>query len=471
MLSVFILAMLNVSIMASLRNLPIVASYGLSAVVFFFLVAIFFLIPCALISAELATGWTMGGGIYIWVKEAFGDRWGFFAIWMQWAHNLSWYPVILSFVAGTIAYIINPALVENKTFVLSIVLSSFWGMTFINYFGIRTSSIVSTIGVILGTIIPGIFVIGLGISWLTEKQPVQTPLSFEALFPDLSKIGNLSFLAGLFLAFSGLEVSAVHAKEVKDPQKNYPRAIILAAIITFFVFMLGALAIAIVIPEKEISLVAGLMEAFKIFFSYYHLEWILPIMGILLVIGAAAEVNAWIGGPIRGLHATSLHGDLPPLFQRVNKHGMPTSLLLFQAIVVTLCSFVILELPTLSAAFWILSVLSAQSYLFMYILLFLAGIKLRYEKPHVPRAYRIPYKLPGIWIVGSLGVFACLFAIFLGFFPPTQLEVGNIIFYESFLIGGLVFMVAVPLIFHFFRKPHWIKIPPSISNWTDQDKS
>ena len=97
-ISVFILAMLNVSMMASLRNLPLVAEYGYSAIFYFVIVGIMFLLPCALVSAELATGWPKSGGVYIWVREAFGDLWGFFAIWMQWVHNVAWYPVIMSFV-------------------------------------------------------------------------------------------------------------------------------------------------------------------------------------------------------------------------------------------------------------------------------------------------------------------------------------------------------------------------------------
>src|SRR5580704_6908913 len=93
-LSIFMLAMLNVSIMASLRNLPLVAEFGLSAIFYFFIVGLIFLVPCALISAELATGWPKSGGVYIWVREGLGDRFGFLAIWMQWVHNIAWYPVI-----------------------------------------------------------------------------------------------------------------------------------------------------------------------------------------------------------------------------------------------------------------------------------------------------------------------------------------------------------------------------------------
>ncbi len=448
--------MLNVSIMASLRNLPLVASYGLTSIFFFVLVGIFFLIPSALVSAELATGWSKGGGVYIWVREALGDRWGFFAIWTQWIHSIPWYPVILSFAATTIAYVFNPDLATNKWFVVAVILVSFWAMTLLNYLGIETSSWFSTIGVILGTLLPGILIISLGCFWIFQGNPINTPIDASALLPDFKSIGDFTFLAGLFLAFAGLEVSAAHAREVKNPQKNYPRAIIFAAIITFTVFMLGSLAIAFVIPQGNISLAAGLMEAFAQFFSYYKLQWLLPLVGVLLIIGAAAEVNAWIAGPAKGLFATTSHGNLPPMFHKVNKRGVPTNLLLFQAIIVSFASLVILQLPTISAAFWILSAMTAQIYMLVYILMFISAIRLRYTKPHVPRAYKVPYGKKGIWFFSILGLMACVFVIALGFVPPAQINVGSLLFYELFLSIGLAIAIALPLIIHALRKPHWI---------------
>lgn len=460
-LSIFVLAMLNVSVMASLRNLPLVAEYGLGSVFYFLLVALLFLVPCALISAELATGWPKTGGIYIWVREALGDRWGFFAVWVQWAHNLSWYPVILSFVATTLAYVINPELGSNKYYVLAVVLCSYWGMTLLNYLGIKTSSWFSTLGVMIGTILPGILIISLGISWVMGGHPMQISFDVQSIFPRPDNINNLVFLAGMFLAFAGLEVTAAHAGNVINPQKNYPRSIILAAGITFLLFMLGSLAIAVVIPKAEISLVAGLIEAFHRFFSVYNLEWILPIMAFLLVIGAIAEVNAWIIGPIKGLYATSTHGNLPPFFHKLNKKGVPTHLLLFQAIIVSLSALVFLQMPSISASYWILTALSAQSYLVMYILMFISAIKLRYSKPHVPRAYKVPFKMKGIWTIALTGIFASLFAIFMAFIPPAQLQTGSLLFYEMFLILGLFIMCGIPLIIYQFRQPSWMRAATS----------
>lgn len=457
MISVFVLAMLNVSIMASLRNLPLVAEFGLSSLFFFVVVGLCFLVPSALISAELATGWPKDGGVYIWIREALGDRWGFFAIWMQWIHNVAWYPVIMSFVATTLAYVVDPTLIGNKHFVFTVVLVGFWGMTILNYLGMKTSSWFSTIGVMLGTIAPGLFIITLGFVWLGNGNPSQIAFSFEKLLPNLHDFQNLSFLAGLFLAFAGLEVSGAYAANVQNPQKNYPRAIILAALITFLLFMLGSLSIAIVTPVNEISLVGGLMEAFKAFLQHYQLTWLLPLMGALLIIGAIAEVNSWIIGPVKGLHATAIHGNLPPIFQVVNKHGTPTRLLFFQAAIVTATSLLFLYVPTVNHAFWMLTALSAQSYLLMYILLFIAAVVLRYRKPHVPRVYRVPFEAPGIWFFAALGILASLFAIAIGFIPPKELALqGSHFFYYAVLVVGLTIMCTIPLIIHQLRKPYWM---------------
>ncbi len=441
--------------MASLRNLPIVAEYGFGSAFFFLLVAILFLFPAGVVSAELATGWNRTGGIYIWVREAFGPGWGFFAVWMQWFHNVTWFPAILSFSASTFAYLINPALAENKLYLISFILGGFWCFTIFNYFGLKNSSWFSAIGVIAGTIIPGIVLIGLAALWIARGEPIQIQFSKEALIPSVGTVQNIVFLTGLFLAFGGLEVSAVHAREVKNPQRTFPLAIALAGALSLALYVMGALAIAFMIPKEKISLVAGLMETFELFLGDFNLKGFLIPLGLMIILGAVGELNAWIIGPVRALHATSKHGDLPLFFQKLNRHGMPSNLLFFQGLIVTIVSFVFLFMPSASSAFWILSAMSAQIYLLMYVLMFLAAIKLRYSHAHIVRPYRIPYHMPGIWAVGTVGALSSLAGILVGFIPPSQLHVGNLFFYESFLIGGLLITILFPILLYHFRKPSW----------------
>jgi glutamate:GABA antiporter len=454
-LNVFLLALLNLAITTSLRNLPLVAEYGLSAAFLFCIVALVFLFPCALVSAELATGWTQTGGVYIWVREAFGSRWGFFAIWMQWVHNVTWYPAIMSFTATTLAFVFKPELAANKAYVLSVVLIGFWGMTILNLMGLKISSLFSAFCVIAGTIIPGFFILFLGANWIFSGEPLQISFQWRDVIPEFSGIKDIVFLSGLVLAFTGFEVNAAHAREVKNPQKDYPRSILISALLSFILLSFGSIAISVVIPKEQISLVAGLMDAFTLLLKPYGLPLLIPVLAILIVLGAIGETNAWIIGPVRGLFATSKHGDLPPFFQKLNKKAIPYNLLIFQGIIVTLASFVILFMPTTGGAFWILSALSVQLYLVMYAFMFIAAIRLRYTHSEVKRSYRIPYKNIGMWITASLGFLATLFAFFLAYVPPSQLPVGNLFFYEGFLIIGLLSMVAVPLFIYRFRKPEW----------------
>jgi glutamate:GABA antiporter len=155
--------------------------------------------------------------------------------------------------------------------------------------------------------------------------------------------------------------------------------------------------------------------------------------------------------------ATAQHGDFPPLLQKTNKNAMPVSILILQATIVSILSLVFLYMPSVSASYWVLIAMAAQLYMIMYVLLFISAIRLRYLKPNVERAYRVPGGTIGIWIVSCLGIGASLFATIISFLPPSQLQTGNIFEYEAILIGGTAIFCIIPLIIYRLRKPEWKK--------------
>lgn len=445
-LSVFSLTMMNVIAVDSLRNLAVSAEYGLALVFFYAVAALMFYIPCVLVAAELATGWPQTGGAYIWVREAFGRRWGFLAIWLQWGYNVVWYPTILSFISGTLAYLINPKLASNSFYMWGMVISIYWAVTLINCLGIRTSSRVSVWGAMMGTLLPMFLIVGLGAFWLFSGRPLQIDITLRNFLPTSHSFANLAFLISLIFSLMGMEMSAIHAGEVDKPEKNYPRALAYSSLIIWFSLVLSSLSIALVIPRHELNFVSGLVDAFSMFFQSYHLNWLLPIVILSIVIGCMSEVSTWVIGPTRGLLIAAKESSVMRRLHHVNGKGAPVGILLFQASIFTVLSTVFLLMPTVNSSYWILTALTSQVALLYYSLVFAAAIRLRYTSPMVARAFQIPGGKPGMWIAVTLGITSCFTAIFLGFQPPAQLHIGNVFYYEAFLLGGLTMFCGMPML-------------------------
>lgn len=443
-LSVFSLVMINVIAVDSLRTLPMSAKLGYSLISYYLLAAIAFFIPIALVAAELATAYPNTGGLYIWVREAFGRRAGFITIWLQWIYNVVWYPTILAFIAATLAYIFAPALANDKFYLLFTVLGLFWLFTLLNCFGMRLSSLVSIIGAIFGTILPMLGIIFLGVSWYWLGHPVaNVDTSF---LPDFSSFGNLALFSAVLFGLIGMEMSAVHAEEVKNPQHDYPRAILYSILIIFLTLVFSSLAIVMVVPNQELSVVSGLIDAFAIFFKTYHMPWMTYVVAILIIIGGLSCVSAWIIGPTKGLLIAARDGSLPACLGKVNRYGAPVSILVLQGLIFTLLSSVFLLFDSINAAYWLLSDLCAQMALLVYVFMFAAAIKLRYSQPNQVGSYRIPGGKKMVCLIASIGMACCVTAMLIGFVPPTQIPVGNTVFFELFLFGGLFLFIALPWI-------------------------
>ncbi len=445
--------MLSVSAIVSLRNLPANALLGPQTITFFLAAGVCFFIPVALACAELSSGWPKEGGVYLWVEEAFGPNFGFMATWLQWMESVIWLPTVLSFIAATLAYLIDPELENSRIFLVTSMFIVLWATTFINFKGIKTSSFISTAGVLLGTLIPGIILIILGCSQLpTAEANGYLQFSAETLTPS-GDLGTLVIFTGILLGLGGMEIPAYHIKNVRNPRIDYPKAMFLATIIILSIYILSSLAIAAVIPKEQMSLIAGPMQAFHIFFSKFGYTWTSPILAGLTLLGSLALLNTWIIGPSKGLLSSTKEGYMPKIFMRTNQSEVPTALLYLQAICGTLLLSLFILSPSINAAYWMINVLAAQVYLVMYFILFLALIKLRYSQPGVNRNYKIPGGKIGIWIVGGLGALSCLFAIVIGFIRPSDIAVSySATQYALILMSGMLLSGLPPIIFILSRR-------------------
>ncbi|MFH1781579.1 MAG: amino acid permease [Patescibacteria group bacterium] len=454
-LGVFTLAMINVSLICNLRGLPIMATYGLSIIFFLLIAVVFFLIPTAFISAELASTFPGKGGIYHWVRQAFGERWAFVAISLQWLQNLFFFTTALAAGSAVLAFLINPKLAQNPYFTIAVIIVFYWGSILINLRGMKASGRLANFGSTVGLIFPGIALLAIGLIWVFTDQSVAIPISWQAAMPNLSNIGNFVFLGGLFLYFAGTEVSAVHVNEVKNPQKDYPKAILISSVIIILVFLFGALAIAMIVPKDQISLTAGLMEAFYVVSKTFNISWLIPVVVLVMAPGMMVQVSSWIAGPSRGLFVAAQNGDLPRVFQKMNKHDMPVNIMLVQGAIVTLISLLFVFSSTVSSGFWFFTAISAILYLFVYIIMFLTGIKLRKKFPDKPRPFSVPGGRKGMWFFAGLGILACAAGIPLSTLPSSELTDISLEKYIITITVLAIFFIALPFVIFALRKPSW----------------
>jgi amino acid transporter len=454
-LGVFALAMINVAAVLSIRNFPSMAEYGWSSIGWYIIGTVLFLIPISLAGAELATGWPEGGGIYAWVKQAFGEKGGFTALFCEWSNNLVWFPTVLAFIASTLAFAITPDLANNHLYMFSVMMIAFWGTTLIAYFGPEVSTKFSNVGVILGSIIPSILIILFGIWWLVAgSATVLPPFTPAAIVPALN-LATLPFFSTIILLFAGMEMAGFHALETRNPQKDYPKAMAFSAIIIFFCTVFATLAIAFVIPASKLSLASGVMQAIQYFLEAANLPGLVAPMAILITIGGVVSLAAWLIGPAQGLGVVADEGNMPPMFNRTNRYGAPVAILVMQALIGSVISLLYVFLPSVNQAYWILSAMTTELLCIVYVLIFASLIKLRYSKPDTLRPFRIPGGMAGIWLVGGMGAFGVIFAFLVGLMPPSFFPSAPV--YIGAVLLGTFLLAVPPLIFLKLKKPGWLK--------------
>lgn len=445
--------MINLAAILSLRNLPLPSTYGLSMIVFYLIAALTFFIPVALISADLATMVPEEGGMYEWIRRALGDRTAFLCVWLSLVTTVTALTLTLIFIATALAFAIDPSLAGNRHFTCSVVLVLTWVATVLSLGGMKLSGRLTAAAALIGTIIPGLLTVGLGFYWVLSHHPSQISFGWSHLWPDFSKFSNVSFLAGIMFAFAGIEMSAYHMRDVRDPQRTFPRAIFYSTALILLISVLGSLTIALVLPRREILLEAGVIQGLSTMLSGLGVPHLSCLLGFSMAFGGIAFILAWIAGPARGLHATHRTGHLPPFLQRLNTNGMPSRILLIQALVVSIFALLFLQLPSVSLGFWILNASSAVMILVMYFFLFLSGILLR-KRYHRNRS--LLGGRPVLFLLSIVGLANILLCLLVGFILPTELA--DLMSRRHFFLAVLtstVFLSCPPFLFFLLSKESW----------------
>jgi putative glutamate/gamma-aminobutyrate antiporter len=440
-----------VAVVASLRAAPTMAVYGLASIFLYVVPAIVFLVPQTLVSAELASAWP--GGIYRWVTEAFGPKLGLLAIWCQYAMTIFYYPAMLAYVASTFAYVVDPSLASSGVFTAIVIIVVYWAAVLVSGRGMKAVSGLSSAGAIIGTIIPGVVLVGMGAVYLLQGNASAAPLHVHNLLPAWAGIASLVLIVNNFLSYSGMEMNAVHVSDLKDPPREFPKVMFASIGIVLAIFILPALAVSFIVPASDVSLTAGVMQAFTSFFGYFGVSFLVPVVGLMIIAAMLGGMLAWLAGPSTGLLLIGREqGFIPPYFQKLNKRGMQMNIMIWQGVITSLIACLYAFLPAVSNAYWIFEVMTTQIYLIMYLLMFTTAVKLRRSQPKRPRGYVVP----ALSLMCAMGFVSTVGAFIIGFVPPSQFHSGGPLVYILLILGGVGIMgPGVPLLLDRFKKPHW----------------
>jgi amino acid transporter len=387
------------------------------------------------------------GGIYAWTKQALGEGHGFLCGWCYWINNILYYPNLLIAAAVIATYIIGQGetgLSDRWSFVLPVTLVALWLSVIINIVGLGTGKWLQNAGGI-GTYIPGIVIVLLGLYGFLTSEPAN-PINSETIKPDFTNLPSLNLLASVAFAFAGLELSSTMGDEVEAPRRNLPRSVFISAPLIAFAYILGTGAVLWLVPNQDINLVAGFLQAIsngarKI---SEHLWWIAPLCAALYTVGSIGGVGAWLIGPARVAFVIGLDRYFPPGFGRIHaKWRTPYVAILVQAVLATI--FLLLSIigrgTSVEEVYLILLDTQVLIYFIPYLYLFTVFLIHRKRAGTSEDVALAPGGTLGAWVIGISGLLLTLFAMIVATIPPAASA--NPWLFRAKVIGGAAGFILI----------------------------
>ena len=466
-ISVLALTMMNVSMVAGLANDVQQSFYGLASVTYFAIGAICFFIPTALVAAELASGWSNRGGIFRWVGEGLGKGWGLTCLFILWFQTMLNFGMGMPSFTATIMFYTpnydaavkfaqNP---QHELLIMTGWIILYWVLAYLATKGVKTFSNLAKYGVIIGSLIPLAVMVILAIVWVAQGHTPAIPMTPKDLIPKWNGMSTLALAAGVFFSYTGIDMNAAHIKQLKHPEKDFTKAMFISIILAFLIFVVGTVIIAMIIPEKQINVLYTLYSVFRILGSTIGMPWLYMVLVWSLLCNTIAMVVTNMAGPSFMLGQAGGSGFLPHWLQEKNKHNMPAHLMYTQIAGMTIIAYLVKLIPNVEGFVILLTQTITVLYMFYYILMFTAFLRLRYDQPNRPRSFKVPGGMVGAWIVAGIGLISSVFAIVLAIYPPAQVksEVGSPAIYISVIVILVAIILAICLALYQLSKHHdWV---------------
>jgi len=315
----------------SLRWIASAAMLGPAALWYWALAFLGFYIPLIAAVIELSSRYPQEGGLYVWVRETFGPFAGFMAGWSYWTSNLPYFPSVFYFDAGNALYLGGPrlqAMTGSTAYFMAFALIGLAVITAINIAGLKWGKWLHNIGA-LGMWVPAVIVVVLAAFFWARFGSV-TRFDAAASMPNFD-LAHLVILSGLAFALSGPEAASFMSGEIRDPRRTIPRALPLAGLVVLPVYILGTIAVLVIMPAGEVNPLQGLVQAGSLAAHRLGIGWIAWPLALLITLGNLGAASGYLAGCARLPFAVGIDRMLPQAFARVHpRWGTPWVALLVQ---------------------------------------------------------------------------------------------------------------------------------------------
>ena len=348
-----------------------------------FLIVAFFL-PYGLISAELGTAYQAQGGIYEWVKRAYGMRWGSRAACYNWLN----FPVWVSSIVLLFTDILSSAFHINfgRFGTLSVQLMIVCLVSVLSCFHVSDSRwILNLAAALKGALM--LLLGGLGIYTAVTRgagYSIPSPASFLPSF-DSEK---LSYVTVILFDLVGFEVIATYADDMKKPSVQLPRAIKLSGILIIFFYILAAFGISAAIPSDQLSASTGVIDSFRILLRGKD-GILISAVAIAFLYALLANMISWSLGVNSVIRAAAQDGCLPRVLGlESGKTRIPVGAIAMNAIISGAILILGAVVPN-ADLFWQFFAMNMIILLMSYIMIFPSFLKLRRTDAEHPRPFRV----------------------------------------------------------------------------------
>jgi amino acid transporter len=356
------------------------AAIGNSQYFWWIFLIIAFCLPYGMISAELGTTYQSEGGMYDWVKKAFGPKWAARVAWNYWVNFPLWIASLAVAVTDVIMGIFD---IELSVFWL-IIIQLGYSKVIVNF----------------GTVFKILFMLGLGLLGIYvffKTGESANPIHGVADLLPAVDLAGLSFLSVIIFNFLGFEVVATFADDMENPKKEIPKALIVGGALMALFYILPATGINIAMSMEQAE-ASGITESFMILLTKIGMHpdmvrIIVIVVGLMFIYTMVANIASWSFGVNSVAKYSADDGGFPKVFSKTNKDGVPYMASIMNGIVASIIVIIGIILGEVSESasnlFWTFFSLSLVTLLISYIPLFLAFIKLR-KNDKTERVYKVP---------------------------------------------------------------------------------